>query len=66
MRKWFPRWLLLTFHLIISATIFRKEKMNKIIVECQNCGCETEIPHIEHEEYCNQCFIDMGYYTVYE
>ena len=38
----------------------------KIIVDCQNCGCKTEIPHIEHEEYCNQCFIDMGYLMVYE
>ena len=33
----------------------------KIIVNCQNCDCEIEIPHIEHEEYCNQCFRDMGY-----
>ena len=38
----------------------------EIIVDCQNCGCKTRIPHKEFEEYCNQCFIDMGYLMEYE
>ena len=37
-----------------------------IIVKCQNCGCDTEIPHKEYEDYCYQCFLDMGYEMGYE